>query len=65
MSIRARVGRHTQMGGKQCQNWSDDQQAVVDLLNRIAPSNGGTSVASTADRRGDCERCPVQRHCRF
>lgn len=42
MALRGRVGRHTQLGGKQCQNWSDDQQAVIDLLNRIAPSNAGT-----------------------
>jgi hypothetical protein len=42
MAIRGRVGRHTQLGGKQCQNWSDDQKAIIDLLNRIAPSDSGT-----------------------
>jgi hypothetical protein len=42
MAIRGRVGRHTQLGGKHCQNWSDDQKAIIDLLNRIAPSNAGT-----------------------
>jgi hypothetical protein len=42
MAIRARVGRHTQLGGRQCQNWSDDQKTIIDLLNRIAPSNSGT-----------------------
>ncbi len=41
MAIRARVGRHTQLGGTHCQNWRDDQQAVIDLLNRISPPNGG------------------------
>ena len=41
MAIRARVGRHTQLGGRHCQNWSDDQRAVIDLLNRISPPNGG------------------------
>ena len=42
MALRGRVGRHTQLGRKECQNWSDDQQAVIDLLNRIAPANAGT-----------------------
>jgi hypothetical protein len=41
MPLKGRVGRHTHMGGTQCQNWSDDQHVVVDLLNRISPSNGG------------------------
>lgn len=42
MSIRGRVGRHTQVGGRNCQNWPDDQKTVIDLLNRIPVSNGGT-----------------------
>jgi type VI secretion system secreted protein VgrG len=42
MGIRARVGRHTQHAGKQCQNWGDDQKAIIDLLNQIPASNGGT-----------------------
>jgi hypothetical protein len=41
MSLRARVGRHTQAGGRQCQNWPDDQQTVIALLNRIPVSDGG------------------------
>ena len=42
MSIRARVGRHTRAGGRQCQNWADDQKTVIDLLNRVPVANGGT-----------------------
>jgi hypothetical protein len=41
MALRGRVGRHTQQGGRQCQNWSDDQQQVIDLLNKISVQNGG------------------------
>jgi hypothetical protein len=41
MALRGRVGRHTQLGGRQCQNWSDDQQQVIDLLNKISVQNGG------------------------
>ncbi len=33
MSIRGRVGRHTNARGKQCQNWENDQRTVIDLLN--------------------------------
>jgi hypothetical protein len=43
MALRGRVGRHTQNGGKQCQNWSDDQQQVIDLLNKISTLNGGAN----------------------
>jgi hypothetical protein len=39
--IRGRVGRHTQAGGRQCQNWSDDQKFVIALLNLISISDGG------------------------
>ena len=41
MALRARVGRHTQAGGRHCQNWADDQKTVVDLLNRISTASGG------------------------
>ena len=41
MPIRARVGKHTKAGGRQCQNWADDQRTVVDLLNRIPTASGG------------------------
>ena len=42
MPIRARVGRHTRSGGGHCQNWADDQKAIIDLLNRIPRTSGGT-----------------------
>jgi hypothetical protein len=42
MPIRARVGRHTRAGGRHCQNWADDQKTVIDLLNRVPVTNGGT-----------------------
>ena len=41
MPLRGRVGRHTQHGGRHCQNWQDDQQAVIALLNRIPAQDGG------------------------
>ena len=41
MPIRARVGRHTRQGGRQCQNWPDDQRTVKELLFRIPKSKGG------------------------
>lgn len=41
MPLRGRVGRHTHKGARQCQNWSDDQQALIALLNRIPVSDGG------------------------
>ncbi|MBR0692814.1 hypothetical protein [Bradyrhizobium lablabi] len=44
MPIRARVGRHTRAGGRQCQNWADDQKTVVDLLNRISTAYGGAGA---------------------
>jgi hypothetical protein len=43
MSLRARVGRHTLEGGRQCQNWADDQQKITDLLNRIGLNEGGAA----------------------
>jgi hypothetical protein len=45
MPIRARVGRHTRSGGSHCQNWADDQKAIIDLLNRIPRTSGGTQGA--------------------
>src|SRR5437870_3081919 len=42
MPIRARVGRHTRSGGRHCQNWADDQKDIIDLLNRIPLTSGGT-----------------------
>jgi hypothetical protein len=55
MSIRGRVGRHTQDGGRQCQNWADDQKTVTGLLNRIAVNNGGTAGSLNAPiRPGIC-----------
>ena len=42
MPIRARVGRHTRSGGGHCQNWADDQKAIIDLLNSIPRTSGGT-----------------------
>jgi hypothetical protein len=43
MSIRARVGRHTRDGKRQCQNWWGDQKTVTDLLNGISSSDGGAA----------------------
>jgi hypothetical protein len=43
MALRARVGRHTGDGGRQCQNWPDDQRTVVDLLNSIPVAAGGAA----------------------
>ena len=45
MPIRARVGRHTRAGGRHCQNWAEDQQTVIDLLNRVPVAGGGTNGA--------------------
>jgi hypothetical protein len=42
MALRARVGRHTKLGGRHCQNWAEDQQTIIDLLNRIPVADGGT-----------------------
>ena len=42
MPIRARVGRHTRSGGGHCQNWADDQKVIIDLLNSIPRTSGGT-----------------------
>jgi hypothetical protein len=47
MSLRGRVGRHTNDGGRQCQNWPEDQQTVIALLNRIPFSDGGAGGSIT------------------
>jgi hypothetical protein len=43
MTLRARVGRHTGDGGRQCQNWPDDQQTVISLLNSIPVAADGAA----------------------
>ncbi len=40
MPLRGRVGQHG-VGGRQCQNWVEDQQLVIDLLNGIPVTEGG------------------------
>src|ERR1700689_4213435 len=47
MALRGRVGRHTRLGGRQCQNWTDDQQVVIALLNSIPVSQGGAGGSIT------------------
>ena len=42
--LRGRVGRHTQEAGRQCQNWDDDQQTVILLLNSTLTTYGGTDL---------------------
>ena len=39
--LRGRVGQHTRSGGRQCQNWVEDQKLVIDILNRIPAIKGG------------------------
>lgn len=41
MALRGRVGRHAQTGGRHCQNWVEDQQAIVSFLNQIPVDRGG------------------------
>ena len=48
ITIRGRVGRHTGDGGRNCQNWSDDQKTVADLLNGIRTRDGGAGGAIDA-----------------
>jgi hypothetical protein len=43
MPLKARVGRHTRDGGRQCQNLPDDQSTVINLLIRIRPIDGGAA----------------------
>ena len=42
MPLRGRVGRHTQSGRRHCQNFLDDQNTVIALLDRIPVTAGGT-----------------------
>ena len=42
MSILERVGRHARAGGRHCRNLVDDQQFIINLLNYISVSLGGT-----------------------
>ncbi len=42
MTLKARVGRLANTGVRHCQNWSDDQTAIVALLNKIPAMSGGT-----------------------
>jgi hypothetical protein len=46
--LRGRVGRHSNTGA-QCQNWVEDQQTVIALLNLIPATDGGAE-ASLAGR---------------
>jgi hypothetical protein len=48
MPLRGRVGRHAN-SGVQCQNWLEDQQTVIALLNLIPAADGGAE-ASLAGR---------------
>jgi hypothetical protein len=43
MAIHERVGRHLHQGGKDCRCRKDDQQTVIDLLNRIPFADGGSN----------------------
>ena len=47
MALRGRVGRHTRLGGRQCQNWAEDQHTVIALLNRIPVGQGGAGGSIT------------------
>jgi hypothetical protein len=42
MPLRGRVGRHADTG-KNCQNWKNDQQHVIALLNRFPAEYGGAA----------------------
>lgn len=41
MPLRARVGRRTKIGGRNAQNYEEDQRTVIALLNRIPVTDGG------------------------
>src|SRR4051794_29321572 len=62
MPIRARVGRHTRAGGRECQNRADDQKTVIDLLNRIPATSGGVwAILKPVERCSESAR----RSCMF
>jgi hypothetical protein len=44
--LRGRVGRHANTGA-QCQNWVEDQQKVIALLNLIPAADGGPEASIT------------------
>jgi hypothetical protein len=46
MPLRGRVGRHANTGA-QCQNWVEDQQTVIGLLNLIPVADGGAGASLT------------------
>ena len=52
MPLKGRVGRHTKDGGRHCQNWADDQQVVIALLNKIPVADGGVGGALTGNIGG-------------
>jgi len=55
MPLRGRVGRHTKQGGRQAQNWPDDQLTIINLLNNISPADGGAAASlSKSVRSGIC-----------
>jgi hypothetical protein len=54
MPLRARVGRHTRGGGRNCQNWPDDQQTVIGLLTRVPGPAGGAGSLSAKVVSGIC-----------
>src|SRR5579862_1605149 len=47
--LQGRVGRHAQTG-KQCQNWADDQLAIIGLLNVVPTEKGGAGGGLAVDR---------------
>ncbi len=50
MPLRGRVGRHTKLQGRHCQNWTDDQTTVIDLLSRIPAAEGGAGDSLIGSR---------------
>lgn len=48
MPIRGRVGRRANTG-RHCQNWKDDQQTVIKLLNAIPADKGGAEGSLKGD----------------
>jgi len=52
MLLRGRVGRHTRLGGRQCQNWADDQKKVTEWLRLIPWTDGGAAGAPAGADNG-------------
>lgn len=66
MALRGRVGRHTQVGGRQRQNWAEDQQTIIALLNSIPVSQGGAGGSITGRvKPGFCDDALYQAISRF